>query len=170
MIFMDFWPLFLDHFLELNLFFTATICIICSLSFFQVFVDEILIFNIANFVRIVISSRRNTVFHKIYSVATDQAIIKTWPKFWLRRDGQFDKKLHKITVETVLFFLTWFLKDFGKKMAWFWRPFEASLFRFPSTTWFSDSGVTQDQLGSVPERSRVPQTGQNASQNSPQMA
>ena len=46
--------LVLDHFLELNLFFPATICIVFSLSFLQVFVDEILIFNIANFVKIVV--------------------------------------------------------------------------------------------------------------------
>ena len=54
--------LVLDNFLELNLFFPATICIVFSLSFLQVFVDEILIFNIANFVKIVISPRRNTIF------------------------------------------------------------------------------------------------------------
>ena len=116
--------LVLDYFLELNLFFPATICIVFSLSFLQVFVDEILIFNIANFVKIVISPRRNTVFHKIAAVATDQAIIKTWPKFWFQRDGRFDKKLHKITVETVLFFFTSFLKYCCSKMAWFGRPFE----------------------------------------------
>ena len=69
--------LVLDHFLELNLFFPASICIGLSLSLLQVFVDEILIFNIANFVKIVISPRRNTVFHQIDAVATDQAIIKT---------------------------------------------------------------------------------------------
>ena len=67
----------MDHFFKLNLFFPATICIVFSLSFLQVFVDEILIFIIANFVKIVISLRRNTVFHKIDVVATDQAIIKT---------------------------------------------------------------------------------------------
>ena len=68
--------LVLDQFLELNLFVPATICIVFSLSFLQVFVDEILIFNIANFVKIVISHRQNRVFYKIDAVATDQAIIK----------------------------------------------------------------------------------------------
>ena len=68
--------LVLDMFLELNLFFPATICIVFSLSFLQVFVDEILIFNIANVVKIVISLRQDTVFHKIDAVATDQAIVK----------------------------------------------------------------------------------------------
>ena len=162
--------LVLDHFLELNLFFPATICIIFSLSFLQVFVDEILISNIANFVKIVILPRRNTVVHKIAAVATDQAIIKTWPKFWLRRDGRFDKKLHKIIVETVLFF--W--HDFWRILARKWRDFGVHLrphyLWCNSMTWFSDLGVTQDQLRSVPERARTSQTGENASQNSPQMA
>ena len=121
--FHGFLALVLDHFLVLNLFFPVTICIVFSLSFLQVFVDEILIANIANFVKIVISPRRNTVFHKIAAVATDQAIIKTWPKFWLRRDGRFDKKLHKIIVETVLFF--W--HDFWRILARKWHDFGVHL-------------------------------------------
>ena len=162
--------LVLDHFLELNLFFPATICIVFSLSFLQVFVDEILIFNIANFVKIVISPRRNTVFHKIDAVATDQAIIKTWPKFWLRRDGRFDKKLHKIIVETVLFFWHDFWRILARKLRDFGVHLRPHYLDSPRQRDFLDPGVTQDQLRSVPERPRVAQTGQNVSQNSPQMA
>ena len=120
--------------------------------------------------KIVISPRRNTVFYQIDAVATDQAIMKTWPKFWLRRDGRFDKKLHKFTVETV-----WFVwHDFWRILAWKWCDFGVHLrphyLDSPRRRDFLDPGVSQDQLRSVPERPRVAQTGQNVSQNSPQMA